>query len=58
MIASFFLGFLLQLAVTELSPLTQLFGTVSLAPAEWGYLASLSATPLFIHQIFCIFTKR
>ena len=58
MIASFFLGFLLQLAVTELSPLTQLFGTVSLAPAEWGYLASLSATPLFIHQIFCTFTKR
>ena len=58
MIASFFLGFLLQLAVTELSPLTRLFGTVSLAPAEWGYLASLSVTPLFIHQIFCIFTKR
>ena len=58
MIASFFLGFLLQLAVTEFSPLTRLFGTVSLAPAEWGYQASLSATPLFIHQIFCTFTKR
>lgn len=51
MILAFFLGLLLQLAVTELPFLVELFETVSLAWHEWGYLLALSATPLFVHQI-------
>lgn len=51
MILAFAAGILLQIAVTEISPLIQLFGTVRLSMAEWVQLIALSATPLIVHEL-------
>lgn len=45
------LGILLQIAVTEISPLIQLFGTVRISFMEWAQLIALSLTPLIVHEL-------
>lgn len=51
MIGAFAIGIILQVAVTEIAPLIQLFGTVRLGLTEWGQLIALSATPLIVHEL-------
>lgn len=57
---AFFAGFVLQIAVTEIHPLTVAFGTTELKFMEWLYLALLSALPLVLHEIRIVyrFTKE
>ncbi len=57
---AFVLGFILQVAVTELPFLTTAFGTSELDFMEWVYLALLSTTPLVLHEIrvFFLFLKK
>ena len=42
---------MLQMAVTEITPLIYLFGTVRLSMMEWTQLIALSATPLIVHEL-------
>lgn len=51
MIGAFVIGITLQAAVTEISPLISLFGTVHLDLTEWLQLMALSATPLIVHEL-------
>ena len=51
MIGAFVIGIVLQVAVTEITPLIQLFGTVRLGLMEWAQLIALSATPLIVHEL-------
>lgn len=51
MIGAFVIGIILQVAVTEITPLIHLFGTVRLGMMEWGQLIALSATPLIVHEL-------
>lgn len=51
MIGAFVVGIILQVAVTEITPLIQLFGTVRLGLMEWAQLIALSATPLIVHEL-------
>jgi Ca2+-transporting ATPase len=51
MIFAFAMGILLQVVVTEITPLIQLFGTVRLSLEEWLQLTALSAAPLLIHEL-------
>ncbi len=50
MIVACAVGFLLQLAVTEVPFLVEAFGTVQLEPAEWLKLSALAALPLAAHE--------
>jgi P-type Ca2+ transporter type 2C len=52
MIVAFIVGFGLQIAVTEIHFLTEVFGTVELSFKEWIYLTVLSTAPLWFHEIF------
>ena len=58
MLLAFGLGFLLQLAVTEIPFLVHAFGTVPLTFVEWGMLTGLAAMPLFAHELFVLFQGR
>ena len=51
MLLALVVGILLQMAVTEISPLIYLFGTVKLSMMEWTQLIALSATPLIVHEL-------
>ena len=51
MLGAFAIGIALQVAVTEITPLIQLFGTVRLGLMEWLQLIALSATPLIVHEL-------
>lgn len=51
MIGAFIIGIALQMAVTEITPLIRLFGTVRLGFMEWAQLIALSATPLIVHEL-------
>ena len=51
MIGAFAIGIALQVAVTEITPLIRLFGTVRLGFAEWMQLIALSVTPLIVHEL-------
>lgn len=51
MLLAFVVGILLQVAVTEITPLIYLFGTVRLSMMEWAQLIALSATPLIVHEL-------
>ena len=51
MIGALVIGILLQIAVTEIGPLIQLFGTVRLGMVEWMQLIALSTTPLIVHEM-------
>ncbi len=48
---AFFVGFVFQILVTEIGFLTVAFGTSELTFVEWIFLALVSATPLFVHEI-------
>ena len=51
MLGAFAVGIALQVAVTEITPLIHLFGTVRLGLTEWLQLIALSATPLIVHEL-------
>lgn len=51
MIAAFFIGILLQISVTEIPYLINLFGTARLSLGEWLSLTLLSAIPLLAHEL-------
>ena len=51
MIVAFFIGFALQIAVTEIPFLVNVFGTYSLHINEWLILTAVSAVPLLMHEI-------
>ncbi|MEA4988059.1 MAG: cation-translocating P-type ATPase C-terminal domain-containing protein, partial [Anaerovorax sp.] len=55
MIIAFVVGFTLQIAVTEISFLTNLFGTVALSLREWCILTGLATVPLWFHELFVLF---
>lgn len=52
--AAFAAGLLLQLAVTEIPYLVQVFGTAPLSAGEWGSLLILAAFPVLAHEIFAV----
>lgn len=58
MIGAFVIGVALQAAVTEITPLINLFGTVRLSLAEWVQLMALSVTPLIVHELLVLVGVR
>ena len=58
MIGAFAIGVALQAAVTEITPLISLFGTVRLSLAEWMQLMALSVTPLIVHELLVAVSGR
>ena len=54
MIGAFVIGVALQAAVTEITPLINLFGTVRLSLTEWVQLMALSVTPLIVHELLVL----
>ncbi|MGL5345764.1 MAG: cation-translocating P-type ATPase [Peptostreptococcaceae bacterium] len=55
MILSFIIGFILQIAVTEVPFLVSIFQTVQLEIAEWIYLILISTAPMICHEIIVFF---
>ena len=51
MLAAFVIGIALQVAVTEVPYLVDVFETVQLSPKEWIYLFGLSSAPLIGHEL-------
>lgn len=51
---AFAVGFVLQLAVTEVPHLVTMFGTAPLAASEWMSLLLLAAFPILTHEMFVI----
>ena len=58
MIGAVVIGIALQAAVTEISPLIHLFGTVRLSLPEWMQLMALSVTPLIVHELLVAVSVR
>ncbi len=58
MILAVVIGFILQIAVTEVHFLTVVFGTVELALNEWAILTLAAMIPLVIHEILVPFLRR
>ena len=56
MIVAFVVAFSLQIAVTEIPFLIEVFDTISLTLKEWLALAAISTTPLWCHELF-VFVK-
>ena len=54
MIGALVIGIALQVAVTEITPLIGLFGTVRLGLTEWMQLTALSTTPLIVHELLVV----
>ena len=54
MAAAFVLGILLQMAVTEIPYLVNMFGTAPLVWQEWAVLLILAAFPVLAHEIFVL----
>lgn len=54
MIGAFLIGLLLQIAVTEIPFMTQVFETVKLSLVEWIDLILLSMVPLLSHEIIIL----
>ena len=57
MIAACVIGFVLQIAVTEVPFLITAFGTSHLSGMEWLLLNALASFPLLAHEIGVVFTK-
>lgn len=51
MLLALAVGFSLQIAVTEIPFLVQVFGTYSLSLQDWLLLTALSAVPLLLHEL-------
>jgi Ca2+-transporting ATPase len=60
MVIAFIFGFLLQIGVTEIDILIDVFGTRELSLREWSELVVLSTAPLWFHELFVFvrFMKR
>jgi Ca2+-transporting ATPase len=56
MIVAFIVGMLLQICVTEIDILIEVFGTQELSLKEWISLIALSTAPLWFHELF-VFVK-
>lgn len=54
MILAFCIGMLLQVGVTEIPFLTNLFGTVALSLEEWALLIALATTPVWCHELLVL----
>ncbi|MDF3000953.1 MAG: ATPase, P-type (transporting), superfamily, subfamily, partial [Bacillota bacterium] len=54
MIIAFIVGMLLQVAVTEIDVLIEVFGTMELSLREWLSLIALSTAPLWFHELFVL----
>lgn len=54
MLASFVVGILLQVLVTEIPYFVELFGTSRLTVEEWGLLLLLSSMPLVVHELLVL----
>lgn len=54
LVGAFAVGFVLQLAVTEVPYLVTMFGTAPLATSEWISLLFLAAFPILTHEMFVI----
>ncbi|MDF2655456.1 MAG: ATPase, P-type (transporting), superfamily, subfamily, partial [Bacillota bacterium] len=54
MIIAFIVGMLLQVAVTEIDILIDVFGTMELSIREWLSLIALSTAPLWFHELFVL----
>lgn len=52
MIVAFVFGLLLQIGVTEIDILIEVFGTQELTLREWLELGALSTAPLWFHELF------
>lgn len=52
MVVAFWVGIMLQVAVTEIPALIDMFGTVELSIKEWLSLIALSTAPLWFHELF------
>ncbi|PKM84200.1 MAG: ATPase [Firmicutes bacterium HGW-Firmicutes-11] len=52
MLVAFVVGFGLQVAVTEIPFLSQVFGVSTLSLREWLILVALSTAPLWFHELF------
>ncbi len=57
MIVACIFGLGLQIAVTEVGPLTMLFETVSLSLQEWLMLIAISSIPMWVHEIVVLVKK-
>lgn len=57
MLLAFFLGFALQIALTEIPILIRVFGTVQLSITEWLWLTLLSTAPAWFHEIIVVIRK-
>lgn len=51
-------GFILQLIITEIPSLCQIFGTSVLNVSEWFGLICLSVVPLLAHEVIIILNKK
>ena len=54
MIIAFCVGLILQISITEVPFLIELFNTVSLSFVEWIELIILSTAPVWVHEIFVL----
>lgn len=54
MVIAFVVGFLLQIGVTEIDFLTEMFGTKELDINEWIALTALSTGPLWFHELLVL----
>lgn len=54
MVIAFFVGLGLQVAVTEVPFITEIFSTVGLSLKEWLTLGFLSTAPIWAHEVFVI----
>jgi Ca2+-transporting ATPase len=57
MLVAFFVGFALQISVTEIPFLVVAFDTVALSVREWLIIAGISTAPLWVHEIFVLIKR-
>jgi len=55
LVVAFVVGLLLQVAVTEIPFLTNVFSTAQLSLSQWGNLLCLSVVPLIMHEVLVFF---
>ena len=55
MLLAFVIGFVLQIAVTEIPFLVNAFGTAQLSLKEWLCLTLVAMVPLVVHEIIVFF---
>jgi len=57
MLIAFVVGFLLQVSVTEIHFLTEVFSTKELSLNEWLSITALSTSPLWFHELYVFIRK-